>query len=80
MLLILSALSFVSIMVAINKSNISFKEILIVGDSVTFYFLNKKRSLLLFPNQKFRLFLPKIKFKSKETNELIGRAFKNRIV
>lgn len=80
--LLVSILSFVSIMVAIRKANFGFKEISIEDETVKFYFLNKNKISLTIPKSSISVIIDenRIEFKFRDTDKLIGRAYKNRII
>lgn len=74
-------LSFISIMYSIKQASRSFEEIIIEEKSIKFYFFNKmKKPISTFIDElDIQQDNNKITIKNKESKELIGEAFKNRL-
>lgn len=80
--LLLSILSFISIMVSIKQASSQFSEIIIEEEKIKFFYLNKmKAPLVLLKKQvKMDIHSNKIEFQNLITNSSIGRAYRNRLV
>lgn len=80
--LLVSVLSFISIMVSIKEAGKEFLEITISDDLVKFTFRNKKKGNLSILKEDLLVDVEeeKVEFKNRKTNELIGKSYKNRII
>lgn len=79
--LIVSIISFISIMVSIKKASRTFEEIIIDGNKVSFYFANKLKDKVVIDIDGISSIEKEnlIEIRERQTDVFIGRGYKNRI-
>tara|TARA_B100000768_G_scaffold110141_1_gene102110 strand:+ start:18 stop:434 length:417 start_codon:yes stop_codon:yes gene_type:complete len=79
--LLVTILSFISIMVSVKKAGKEFVEIVIENESVKFYYFNKMKAPFIISKREISISLEndKLEFKNLKSGEFIGRVYKNRI-
>ena len=80
-LLIVSVFSFVSLLLSIRKASKIFEEIIIHEENIRFYFVNKAKKNLEMKRSEIKVIVHKdiIEIVDLSTNQLIGKAYQNKI-
>lgn len=78
--LVVSLISFVSLISSVKKANKTFKKIIVENDKVVFYFLNKMKDKLTLNVNQFRIDVKDDFMEVRDIKgDIIGKAYKNRI-